>query len=190
LIDKVPAGGVRYSTDCLRSQEEGTPYTIVPTTGIRGNVSFFPDLALAAAYLGDVQDGTRLVLLKISCRRLFRAREGQLLQRLDTMHLAMPARKSSNPPPYATRSTRFPILRRSRVQAIVLCACAVGAVIFILSQILGGSSERIPLGTPPVVIVTVLDPDSYSKDYINNIKENRIEYAKKHGKRLWHNMKN
>jgi mannan polymerase II complex MNN11 subunit len=57
-------------------------------------------------------------------------------------------------------------------------------VIFILSQVLGGS-ERIPSGTPPVVIVTVLDPESYSNDYINNIKENRIEYAKKHGKGFW-----
>jgi mannan polymerase II complex MNN11 subunit len=56
-------------------------------------------------------------------------------------------------------------------------------VIFILSQIVGGS-ERIPSGTPPVVVVTVLDPDGYSKDYINNIKENRMEYAKKHGKGL------
>ena len=73
------------------------------------------------------------------------------------------------------------MLRRSRVQTIVLCACAIGAVIFILLQITGGS-DRIPSGTPPVVIVTVLDPDNYSKDYINNIKENRIEYAKKHGK--------
>jgi len=72
------------------------------------------------------------------------------------------------------------MLRRSRVQAIILCACAVGAIIFILSQILGGL-EGIPAGTPPVVIVTVLDPDNYSKEYINNIKENRIEYAKKHG---------
>jgi len=97
------------------------------------------------------------------------------------MHLAMPTRKSSNPPPYATRSTRFPMLRRSRVQAIALCACAVVAVIFILSQIMGGS-EGIPSGTPPVVIVTVVDSDNYSKEYINNIKDNRIEYARKHGK--------
>jgi mannan polymerase II complex MNN11 subunit len=48
-----------------------------------------------------------------------------------------------------------------------------------------GGPERIPLGTPPVVIVTVLDPENFSKDYINNIKENRMEYAKKHGKDLW-----
>lgn len=72
------------------------------------------------------------------------------------------------------------MLRRSRVQAIALCACAVGAVIFILSQIFG-VSERIPSGTPPVVIVTVLSPDLYSKEYLNNIKDNRIEYARKHG---------
>ncbi len=109
--------------------------------------------------------------------------EGLFIKHLKAMHLALPARKSSNPPPYATRSTRFPMLRRSRVQAIVLCACAVGAIIFILSQVLGGS-ERIPSGTSPVVIVTVLDPDSYSKDYVNNIKENRMEYAEKHGKSL------
>lgn len=61
-----------------------------------------------------------------------------------------------------------------------MCACAVGAVIFILSQIFGGS-ERIPSGTPPVVIVTVLNPELYTKEYLNNIKDNRIEYAKKHG---------
>ncbi|CZS88033.1 related to alpha-1,2-galactosyltransferase [Rhynchosporium graminicola] len=95
------------------------------------------------------------------------------------MHMALPMRKSSNPPPYANRSTRLPMLRRSRVQAILLVTCAVGAVIYILSQVFGG--ERIPSGTPPVVIVTILSPDLYSKEYINNIKDNRIEYARKHG---------
>jgi mannan polymerase II complex MNN11 subunit len=72
------------------------------------------------------------------------------------------------------------MLRRSRVQAILLCACAVGATIFILSQLLGGS-DPIPSGAPPVVIVTVLDEDNYSKEYIDNVRENRMEYAKKHG---------
>ena len=72
------------------------------------------------------------------------------------------------------------MLRRSRVQAIVLFTCAVGAVLFILSRILGGPGG-IPSGTPPVVIVTVVDPGSYSNVYISNVKENRIEYARKHG---------
>lgn len=73
------------------------------------------------------------------------------------------------------------MLRRSRAKTIALCACAIGAFFFILSQLFGGP-EGIPSGTPPVVIVTVLDSDNYSKDYINNIKDNRIEYARKHGK--------
>lgn len=53
-------------------------------------------------------------------------------------------------------------------------------LLFLLSHIFGGS-DGISSGTPPVVIVTVVDPGSYSKEYINNIKENRNEYARKHG---------
>lgn len=34
-----------------------------------------------------------------------------------------------------------------------------------------------------MVIVTVVDEDNYSTQYIKNIKENRIEYARKHGKK-------
>ncbi len=67
------------------------------------------------------------------------------------------------------------------MQVILLGACAIGIVLFIISQIFGGSNG-IPSGTPPVVIVTVLDPDSYSKEYIDNVKDNRIEYARKHGR--------
>jgi mannan polymerase II complex MNN11 subunit len=72
------------------------------------------------------------------------------------------------------------MLRRSRVQAIVVFACAVGVLLFFLSRIFG-ASDGTPSGTPPVVIVTVVDPSSYSREYINNIKENRNEYARKHG---------
>lgn len=74
------------------------------------------------------------------------------------------------------------MLRRSRVKAILLGLCALAAVLLIASQISGGS-DAIPSGTPPVVLVTVLDPENYSAGYIDNIKQNRIEYAKKHGKR-------
>jgi len=94
--------------------------------------------------------------------------------------MALPARKSSNAPVYVARSSRFPMIRRSRIQAIFICVVALSAVLFIFSRIFGGS-DRIPTGTPPVVIVTVVDPGAYSKEYIQNIKENRIEYAKKHG---------
>lgn len=33
-----------------------------------------------------------------------------------------------------------------------------------------------------MVIVTVLDLENYSEEYISNIKDNRLEYARKHGK--------
>jgi mannan polymerase II complex MNN11 subunit len=72
------------------------------------------------------------------------------------------------------------MLRRSRVQAIVLFACAIGAVLFILSHIFNGS-ESLPSGVPPVVIVTVVDSDNYNDEYLANVKENRNEYARKHG---------
>ncbi|KAK6597761.1 galactosyl transferase GMA12/MNN10 family protein [Botrytis cinerea] len=72
------------------------------------------------------------------------------------------------------------MLRRSRAKTIVLGACAIGVVFFILSRILGGANG-VPSGTPPVVIVTVLDTVGYSKEYQDSVKENRIQYARKHG---------
>ncbi|KAG9229866.1 galactosyl transferase GMA12/MNN10 family-domain-containing protein [Amylocarpus encephaloides] len=97
------------------------------------------------------------------------------------MHLAFPSRKTSNPPQYLpSRTPRFPTLRRSRVQAFVVGALVVGAVLWLISSISGGG-ERIPSGTPPVVIVTVVDEESYGQAYVKNVKENRREYAKRHG---------
>jgi len=58
----------------------------------------------------------------------------------------------------------------------------LGAFLFILSCLFGGEGkESIPSGTPHVVVVTVLDKENYSKEYISNIIENRQEYAAKHG---------
>lgn len=72
------------------------------------------------------------------------------------------------------------MLRRSRVQAIVLGLCALATLIFTISRIFGGS-DRAPSGTPPVVIVTVLDVGRFPLSYLDNVKDNRNEYAKKHG---------
>lgn len=74
------------------------------------------------------------------------------------------------------------MLRRSRVQAIVLGLCALGMLLFTISRIFG-SSDGIPSGTPPVVIVTVLDVDHYGATYLESVKQNRDDYAKKHGER-------
>jgi len=38
-----------------------------------------------------------------------------------------------------------------------------------------------PTGEPPVVLVTVLDEQRYSKGYIDAVRENRERYAERHG---------
>ena len=52
--------------------------------------------------------------------------------------------------------------------------------LFLFSRILG-AKEEIPSGTPSVVIVTVIKTDGHSKEYLEDIKDNRIQYARKHG---------
>lgn len=101
-----------------------------------------------------------------------------------TMHFAFPPRKNSHPPPYANRSSRStsPLfrLRRSRLQNIAVCAVGLTFVIWLFLHILG-PMDRTPSGVPRVVIVSVIDPEGYSDGYIHNIKENRLQYAKRHG---------
>lgn len=46
---------------------------------------------------------------------------------------------------------------------------------------MSSSPDRPPAGTPEAVVVTVLDPDSMSKEYMDRIKENRINYADRYG---------
>jgi hypothetical protein len=41
--------------------------------------------------------------------------------------------------------------------------------------------ERVPSGQPPVVIVTVIDPTQYNNGYLKTVRENREQYAAKHG---------
>jgi mannan polymerase II complex MNN11 subunit len=60
----------------------------------------------------------------------------------------------------------------------------IGAIIFFLLRLFGGS-ERIPLGTPAVVVVTLLEPSIYGKQYLSDIKDNREQYAKRQGKVRW-----
>ena len=97
------------------------------------------------------------------------------------MHLALPTRKSSNASLYKPRTSRIPTIRRSRVQAAIVSICALGAFFYLVSHIFGG--ERIPSGTPPVVIITVLSTKGgYSTKYLEDVKDNRLAYARKRGK--------
>lgn len=46
---------------------------------------------------------------------------------------------------------------------------------------MSSSSDRPPPGTPEAVIVTVFDESVLSKEYMDRIKENRRDYATRHG---------
>lgn len=96
------------------------------------------------------------------------------------MHFALPPRKSSHPPPYERAFKSSPI-RRKQIQLGATIACVALLLIWLGSRLLSSSSARPPAGTPEAVVVTLLDPDSMSKEYMSRIKENRIDYADRYG---------
>ncbi|KAF7563096.1 hypothetical protein G7046_g1035 [Stylonectria norvegica] len=99
------------------------------------------------------------------------------------MHFAYPPRKSSNPPPFRPRSSKLPQLRRSRLKTVALILLALVAGFWFLfgSPRNTPYHEHTPSGTPRVVIVTVIDPTAYSNAYLQTVRENREQYALKHG---------
>ena len=95
------------------------------------------------------------------------------------MHFAFPPRKTSNPPPYA-RNQRSSSFRRKRLKLGAVLACAALTFLLLALRFFSGSAEKIPAGTPEVVVVTVLDSDM-GRQYVDRIKENRQYYANQHG---------
>lgn len=102
------------------------------------------------------------------------------------MHFAYPPRKTSDPPPFRPRSTRIPPLRRIRPKTIAIGGLVIIFLIWLFS---GRSSKptgrprRTISGEPPVVLVTVIDERLWGgyPEYLVDIKENREQYAAKHG---------
>ncbi|KAI0806390.1 galactosyl transferase GMA12/MNN10 family-domain-containing protein [Xylaria sp. FL0064] len=94
------------------------------------------------------------------------------------MHLAYPPRKDSHPAPY--RRPRIPVLRRSHVKTILLAGIAIFGLIWLLSGPKHKGSRTIT-GKPPVVVVTVFDDKYDNTGYSQQIKDNRLQYAEKHG---------
>ncbi|KAF2256829.1 glycosyltransferase family 34 protein [Trematosphaeria pertusa] len=107
----------------------------------------------------------------------------------------MPPRKTSRPPPYAARNqSSLPIppalknlLRRDKVRLLALGILGFLTILWLLGRIGGRGGRSTPaiakvaIGTgPPVVIVTVLDPKA-NPAWIEKIKKNREDYAKRHG---------
>ncbi|KAK3946408.1 glycosyltransferase family 34 protein [Diplogelasinospora grovesii] len=120
------------------------------------------------------------------------------------MHFAYPPRKTSNPPHYLPRSKKSSspssslngllggLQRRQGLKKIALVGLAVITFFYLISSWTSGGSKRgyagrpynpkKPSGKPPAVLVTVFDKDKkYSKAYIDTVKENRVQYAAKHG---------
>ena len=111
------------------------------------------------------------------------------------MHFAMPPkRRDSRPPPYAARNNPSfvpPALRnvlRGKPRVIVGAVLGFLTLLWLLG-IIGGGSSSVPLANipkvaigsgAPVVIVTVLDSGA-NPAWVQKIKANREEYAKKHG---------
>lgn len=90
-------------------------------------------------------------------------------------------RKTSNPSAFqSTRASSYQ--QRRNFRRLAAYALAALTTIFFLLWLFSGSSSRprIPAGTPEVVIVTTLDPH-LSQSYKSSIKENRRDYASRHG---------
>lgn len=100
------------------------------------------------------------------------------------MHFAYPPRKNSHPPPFRPRSTKLPLIRRTRLRGIILVVVTFFIALFLLTRRWGGSSkyrQHEPSGYPPVVIVTMVDAAAYNTGYIKTVQDNREHYATEHG---------
>ncbi|KAL1884328.1 hypothetical protein VTK73DRAFT_22 [Phialemonium thermophilum] len=100
------------------------------------------------------------------------------------MHFAYPPRKDSAPPRFVPRSTQFSTLRRRRLKVVAIIGLAIITFLYLISRGSSGQGpprEHVPSGKPPAVIVTVLDESDFRRPYLETVKENRRQYAERHG---------
>ncbi|KAI5457390.1 galactosyl transferase GMA12/MNN10 family-domain-containing protein [Mariannaea sp. PMI_226] len=97
------------------------------------------------------------------------------------MQFAYPPRKRSHPPPFRPRSA-LPLLRRSRLRTLILLIATIVGGLWYLSSSRSKPSyqEHVPSGSPPVVVLTVVDSTKYTSEYIQTITYNREQYALRH----------
>ncbi|KAI5300783.1 hypothetical protein KEM56_002191, partial [Ascosphaera pollenicola] len=110
------------------------------------------------------------------------------------MQFAVPPRKNSVPSssspftPSFKPSTRYSsAARRRQLRSYAFIGVGVLFFLYLLSKLFGGGGSGGGLnltgnsgGGPDVVIVTVLDEQALSDKYIQRIKQNREDYAKRH----------
>ena len=82
----------------------------------------------------------------------------------------------------------MPAVRRQQMKAFAILGCVVLTILVFFFRIfssssasLNGLSETFVPNGPQVVIVTVLDTENYSEQYMRRIKQNREDYAARHG---------
>jgi mannan polymerase II complex MNN11 subunit len=105
------------------------------------------------------------------------------------MHFALPPRKTSHPPPYvraATRSTSNRRKAQAKIGGLILFAIAafwfiLRAYIHTLPNHALALKEGVPYVKPKIVILTILDENTMSADFIHKVRMNRDDYAARHG---------
>jgi mannan polymerase II complex MNN11 subunit len=112
------------------------------------------------------------------------------------MHYALPPRKSSTAPPFPPRSSLSSLQHRRQLKTVGIVLFVIISGLFLLSRYShtpasGVISATIPAGTPGVVLVTLFDSEVLSQSYAQNIKNNREDYASRHGNKpnLFRDMK-
>lgn len=95
------------------------------------------------------------------------------------MHFALPPRKISHSAPYGL-SAHTSKNRRNRLKLYAAMALSSVVIVYLLVRFYSFCANLAPFGTPKVVIVTVLN-SSLGKEYMEKIKDNRKDYAARHG---------
>ncbi|KAI9741234.1 MAG: hypothetical protein M1834_002950 [Cirrosporium novae-zelandiae] len=95
------------------------------------------------------------------------------------MHFALPPRKTSHPPPYALPARSNPTRGRNPLHYIGGIAVFL-IIVFLLRGGFSGGGSQVD-SKQGVVIVTMFDRSTMSEGYIKKIKQNREDYALRHG---------
>lgn len=75
-------------------------------------------------------------------------------------------------------------MRINRLKAIAVAGLVFIAIVYLLFRPHKRHAllaQHAPSGKPPVVIMTVFDDTHYGREYLETIRENRMQYAEKHG---------
>ncbi|KPI43334.1 putative alpha-1,2-galactosyltransferase [Cyphellophora attinorum] len=101
------------------------------------------------------------------------------------MHFALPPRKTSQPPPFARAANLHNAAQRRRQMQGMGSIVLVLATLYLLYKALftgGTAPEPTEIeANPSVVMVTVFDESRQSKEFIDIVKENREDYARRWG---------